>query len=56
MDERRLEESKRCREETVKALKALMDKAISEDRVIDAKFYYSTIKSLYPDWSYVKEE
>ena len=55
MDEQRAEASRRSREETIKALKALMDKAISEDRVIDARFYYSAIKSLYPDWSYVKE-
>ena len=55
LGEQRLEASKRSREEAVKALKALMDKAISEDRVIDARFYYSAIKSLYPDWTYVKE-
>ena len=55
MDEQRAEAAKRNREEAVKALKALMDKAISEDRVIDARFYYSAIKSLYPDWTYVKE-
>jgi len=53
--EQRAEKAKRCREETIKALKALMDKAISEDRVIDARFYYSAIKDLYPDWTYVKE-
>ena len=55
IDNLRSEESKRCREEAITALKALMDKAISEDRAIDARFYYSAIKSLYPDWSYVKE-
>ena len=55
MDEQRAEASKRSRDEAIKALKALMDKAISEDRVIDARFYYSAIKSLYPDWTYVKE-
>lgn len=53
--ERRAADSQRIREETIAALKALMEKAISEDRAVDARFYYSTIKSLYPDWSYVKE-
>ena len=53
--EQRVENAKHRREETIDALKVLMDRAISEDRVIDARFYYSVIKNLYPDWTYVKE-
>ena len=43
------------RKEIISALTALMERAIAEDRAIDARFYHSAIKSLYPDWTYVKE-
>lgn len=44
------------REEIENRLTALMRQAIKEDRVPDAKFYYRTLKSFYPDWEYKEEE
>ena len=44
------------REEIEYRLTALMRQAIKEDRVPDAKFYYRTLKSFYPDWEYKEEE
>ena len=45
----------RKREETIAAIKPLLDKAIREKRPIDAKFYFNAITSLYPDWTYAEE-
>ncbi len=44
------------REDIVGRLTALMRQAIAEDRITDAKFYYRTLKSFYPDWEYKEEE
>ena len=52
---RRQEAASRNREETIAAIKPLLDKAIREKRPIDAKFYFNAITSLYPDWTYAEE-
>lgn len=40
------------RTRVVASLEALYLQAISEQRVNDAHFYYTALKSLYPDWEY----
>ena len=46
-DAKRSEETKR---DVATRLEALYQKAREEDRVIDAEYYYKTLKTLYPDW------
>lgn len=41
-----------ARETTVGILEKLYADAVRSDRVVDAEFYRSTIKSMYPDWKY----
>ena len=49
------EAGRATRAKVVAALEALYEKALREDRVVDADFYRKSLKSLYPDWEFGKE-
>ena len=56
MAEKSAEHASAVRESIVKPLEKLYVEAIRENRVIDADFYKKSLKSLYPDWEFGKNE
>ena len=44
------------RTNAVERLERLYVSALAEDRVVDAEFYKSQIKAMYPDWKFTKKE
>ena len=43
------------RSNVVARLEALYEKAVMEDRVVDADFYSNAIRTMYPDWKYSRK-
>jgi hypothetical protein len=46
----------RSRDRLVQTLEKLWLAAYREDRVVDADFYFKTLRTLYPDWEYQPKE
>jgi hypothetical protein len=44
------------RSNTVLRLEKLYLKALKEDRVVDARFYKTQLKTMYPDWKFTTKE
>lgn len=46
----------RMRSEAISRLEKLYVNALKEDRVVDAKFYETQLKTMYPDWKFTTKE